>query len=142
MGRHIIIHDQEILLPKWRALPGLYPDNVVCVVVSMKKNWSLAFEVTTGCALIVTTFSTTEQKQWFRYRTVWLLYLKTIQCYMNAKLQMMMRSRTWCIHGFIHNCKRTQRMLSGSLWTRVKCWVIVGLVSKWLCVCPCVPCVE
>jgi len=29
----------------------------------------------------------------------------TVQCYMNATLQMMMRSRTWCIHGFIHKCK-------------------------------------
>jgi len=57
----------------------------------MKKNLSLAFEVATGLALIITTFRITEQKQWFRYGTVWLLYFQTVQCYMNAKLQMMMR---------------------------------------------------
>ena len=89
-----------------------------------------------------TTFSTTQQKHWFRYETVWLLYFQTVRCYMNASLQIMKRSRTWCIYGFIHNCKRTQQMLSGGLWARVKCWEVVGLVSKWLCICPCVPCVK
>ena len=118
------------------------PDIVVYVVVSMKKNWSLAIEVTTGRALIITTFSTTEQKQWFRCGTVWLLCFQTVQCYMNANLQMMKRSRTCCIHGFIHNCKCTQQMLSGSSWARVICQEVVRLVWEWLCICLCVPCVE
>jgi hypothetical protein len=65
----------------------------MCVVVYMK-NLNLAFEVTTGLALIVTTFSITEQKQWFRYGTAWLLCFQTVQRYMNANLQMMMRSKT------------------------------------------------
>jgi len=42
--------------------------------------------------------------------------------YMDADLQMMKRSRTWHIHGFVHDQKHFSRVLSGSLWTEISVW--------------------
>jgi len=138
---------------------------VLSIVLCLKRRWNLLFTANTeewwrvDLVCIVTTLNLIQQQQQpLKLFKNWNLSFSPTQHtvhsashlitifsdrskmrYVDADLQTMKRSRTWCIYSFAYNRKYSSQAASGNSWTEViNVWRRRGLRRKLQSVCFCV----